>query len=62
MPEDVAQLFVSFSATLRETVNPDVISAHLHAHSLITTNEKAEIDHPTFTLLVRMEKAAGSCA
>ena len=56
VPEDVAQLFVSFSAKLRENVNPDCISAHLHAHNLITSSEKAEIDLPTFTPLVRMDK------
>ena len=47
MLEDAAQLFVSYSATLRENVNPDCISAHLHAHNL---------DLQTFTPLVRMEK------
>ena len=56
VPEDVAQLFVSFSATLREIVNPDCITAHLHAHNLITSGEKAEIDLQTFTPLVRMDK------
>ncbi|KAL5518180.1 hypothetical protein EMCRGX_G003867 [Ephydatia muelleri] len=56
VPEDVAQLFVSFSAKLRENVNPDCISAYLYAHNLITSSEKAEIDLPTFTPLVRMDK------
>ena len=56
MPEDVAQLLVSFYAKLRENVNPDCISACLYAHNLITSSEKAEIDLPTFTPLVRMDK------
>ena len=56
VPEEVALLFVSFSAKLREKVNSDCISAHLYANNLITSSEKAEMDHPTFTPLVRMDK------
>ena len=37
-------------------MNPDCISAHLHAHNLITSSEKAEIDLQTFTPLERMDK------
>ena len=56
MPEDVAKLFAAFSEKLRENVNPDCISAYLHAHNLITSSEEADIDLQTFTPLVRMDK------
>ena len=41
-------------------MNPDDISADLYAMSLITKNEKAEIDVPMLTKQGRMDKLLGA--
>ena len=56
VPENVAMMFLTFYAKLREAVNPDDISAQLLANDVITSNEKAEIDLPSCTTQARMDK------
>ena len=56
VPEDVAELFVTFFAKLRENVTPEDISEHLFAKGLITSCEKADTDIQTLTSQVRMDK------
>ena len=55
MSNDAASMFHHFSAQLKD-VHPDDISTDLFAKNVISTREKAEIDHESCAQHKRMDK------